>query len=149
MSQTPLAESLLNGVSAIIKNANVLIRDKGKHNELMIFHLLITEEKETGRARIQPSLISRELCITRPAVTQCVDRMVSRELIARCSDPGDRRAVYIELTEKGREYFRKITEEAMKTINSIISHMGEENAKQLADLLGLLKNAIAAESELM
>lgn len=149
MNQIPLAESLLEGVSAIARNANMLISDKVNRSEMMIFHMITVEEAETGQARIQLSKISRELCISRPAVTQCVDRMVSREMLVRCSDPIDRRAVYVELTEKGKEYFSTAKREAMDMVSSIISHMGEDNAQQLAYLLGKLKSAIETESKLM
>lgn len=149
MNQTSLAESLLNGVSGIARNANTLICDKINHSELIIFHLLMAEEEETGKAKIQLSRIVRELCISRPAVTQCVDRLVSRGMLVRCSDPADRRAVYVELTEKGKEYFNKTKKNAMNMINSVISHMGEENASQLAYLMGELKKAIEIEAKLM
>ncbi len=145
MSQIPLAESLRSGMSGIARIVNSLISEKISHSEMVIFHMLTEAERETGYARIQLGSISRELCVSRPAVTQCVNRLADRGLLVRRSNPGDRRAVYAELTDKGREYFNKVKMETEEVINRIISNMGEENAEQLSFLLGELRRAITEE----
>ncbi len=146
---TPVAESLLNGMSSIAKLAGAMIADKANSSEIMIFHMISLEEKETGQGRVQLSEISRKLCISRPAVTQCVDRLEKKDMLARCSDPNDRRAVYVKLTDKGKEYFEEIKNNAVVFINHVILNMGEENAQQLTMLLDKLKTAITEEKQLM
>ncbi len=146
---TPLAEILLSRVAGIARNANVLINENINQSEMVIFHMLTTKEQETGEKRIRLSEISRELGVSRPAVTQCVDRMVSREMLVRCSDSEDRRAVYVEITEKGREFFKAEKEKALTVIDRIIDRMGEENAKLLTELIDELRKALEEETELM
>lgn len=149
MNQTTLADALLDGISGIVRNASPLINDNANHSEMVIFHLLAEEEQQTGVAMLPLSSIVRKMCVSRPAVTQCVDRLVSRELLVRIADPNDRRAQYVGLTEKGKEYFEKTRENATVVINRIISRMGENDAAQLAYLLGRLKSAVENEAELM
>ncbi len=149
MNQASLAESMLNSVSGIARDANALLGERVNQSEMIIFHLLTSEEAENGNTKIQLSQICRELGVSRPAVTQCVDRLVSRELLVRCSDPTDRRAVYVELTDKGREYFSTVKGNATDMINRIISRMGEENALQLTQLMAEMRNALKTETKLM
>ena len=149
MNQASLAESMLNSVSGIARDANALLGERVNQSEMIIFHLLTSEEAENGNTKIQLSQICRELGVSRPAVTQCVDRLVSRELLVRCFDPTDRRAVYVELTDKGREYFSTVKGNATDMINRIISRMGEENALQLTRLMAEMRNALKTETKLM
>ncbi len=148
MKQTTLADALLDGISGIVRNASPMINDNANHSEMVIFHLLADEQQKTGVAKLPLSSIVRKLCISRPAVTQCVDRLVSRELLVRSADPNDRRAQYVELTEKGKEYFESARENATEVINRIITRMGKEDAAQLACLLGKLSEAIEKEAEI-
>lgn len=149
MEVTPVAESLLNGMSSIAKIAGAMIAEKANSSEIMIFHMISMEECESGQGRIQLSEISRKLCISRPAVTQCVDRLEKKDMLERCSDPNDRRAVFVKLTDKGKEYFENIKNNAINFINRVIENMGEENARQLAEQLERLKAAITEETQLM
>src|ERR1039457_4138489 len=47
--------------------------------------------------------------LTSGSITAAIDRMEQKKLVARCTDPSDRRARVVHLTEVGRELDRKST----------------------------------------
>ena len=62
------------------------------------------------RGESTPGNLATELRVTAPAITQLVDRLVRKELVERRAIDGDRRAVIIALSAKGKrlvDAFRK------------------------------------------
>src|SRR5262249_24805797 len=54
--------------------------------------------------------IGRKVLLTSGSITVAIDRLESRNLVRRTSDPGDRRARIVQLTEAGR----KLIEDAFR-----------------------------------
>ena len=52
--------------------------------------------------------LHRRVLLSQPALSRLVDRLVERDLVERCEDAGDRRAVRLTLTEAGREAQRTV-----------------------------------------
>ena len=52
--------------------------------------------------------LNRHVLLSQPAMSRMVDRLAGRGLVARCTDPDDRRGVRLSLTEAGRELQRRI-----------------------------------------
>ncbi|GCE28043.1 transcriptional regulator [Dictyobacter alpinus] len=84
---------------------------------------------------IKVSEISKLLHVTSPMVTQLLKRLEADGLIERKTDPSDRRAVGIRLTEKGELVTKKAAEAFFASFNGLIEYLGEEQSKQLAELL--------------
>ena len=53
--------------------------------------------------RLSPSQLAGDLLLSSGAMTARLDRLESAGLVRRRPDPGDRRAVRVELTDKGRD----------------------------------------------
>jgi DNA-binding MarR family transcriptional regulator len=70
-------------------------------------------------------LVAR-LGVTLPTVSGVVDRLVERGLIARRSNPSDRRRVFVGITPAGVD---------------LLDRFRDLNARQLRDLLGVLDDA--------
>jgi DNA-binding MarR family transcriptional regulator len=49
-----------------------------------------------------PSSLAAKMRMSRPSVSQMVDRLVRLKLVARAEDPGDRRRKTVSVTSKGR-----------------------------------------------
>ncbi len=81
------------------------------------------------------SQISKHLHVTAPTITQLLKSLEAQELIERRVDPTDRRAVGIQLTQKGERVTRKAEEAFSTTFHGLIEYLGEEQSNQLADLL--------------
>lgn len=56
------------------------------------------------------NVIGRKILLTSGSITVAIDRLESRSLVRRTSDPGDRRARIVQLTEQGR----KLIEDAFR-----------------------------------
>jgi DNA-binding MarR family transcriptional regulator len=66
--------------------------------------------------------------------SRIVDRLVQKELVSRCTNNIDRRAVDIFISERGLELLSKIDEE-FKTADLFKHNLTEEEASTLSDLL--------------
>jgi DNA-binding MarR family transcriptional regulator len=88
-----------------------------------------------GTGEIKVSEISKLLQVTSPTVTQLLKGLEKNGLIERRIDPVDRRAVGIRLTEKGEEVTRQATEAIAASLNGLIEYLGEEESRQLVEIL--------------
>jgi DNA-binding MarR family transcriptional regulator len=61
-----------------------------------------------SNGRQKMSAISDRLGLSRPLVTQHVDRLVAEGYFKRFTDPSDRRIVYIDITPKGSRYAKEV-----------------------------------------
>lgn len=52
--------------------------------------------------------LNRNLLLTQPSVSRMIDRLVSRQLVRKEPDPGDRRGTVVQLTESGFALFRRM-----------------------------------------
>ncbi|GAB6280147.1 MAG: hypothetical protein STSR0007_02000 [Thermovirga sp.] len=61
---------------------------------------------EIGRMeKTSPSLLAERLRLERSTVTRVMDNLVVQGFVLRESDPGDRRALILSLTDKGHDFF--------------------------------------------
>lgn len=70
--------------------------------------------------------------------SRIVDRLVQKELISRCTNNKDRRAVDIRISDKGLEVLATMDAE-FKTKDFLKNNLTEEEAGQLSDLLDKLR----------
>lgn len=61
-----------------------------------------------GRQAVRMSELHRNVLLSQPALSRMVDRLVARGLVARVTDPADRRGVLLSLTEDGRTMQRRV-----------------------------------------
>ena len=96
-------------------------------------HLLfaIARKKE---AAISMKELADLSSITPGAVTQFVDGLVERGLVAREGDPNDRRVVRLKLTELALSQFEKFRKEHLKSMFKIFEALNDDELKQLTEL---------------
>ena len=70
--------------------------------------------------------------------SRIVDRLVQKQLVSRCTNNKDRRAVDIRISEHGLEILSKIDTE-FKTKDLIKCNLTEEEAGKLSDLLDKMR----------
>lgn len=70
--------------------------------------------------------------------SRIVDRLVQKEMITRCTNNKDRRAVDIRISEKGLDTLAKMDAE-FKTKDVVKNNLTNEEAAQLSDLLDKLR----------
>jgi DNA-binding MarR family transcriptional regulator len=78
--------------------------------------------------------IAEYLGVTKSAITQLIDPLVSNGLILRQNDPTDRRIVRFNLTEKGKKTFKEINKLKFSGLRSALENLSDEELEQLARL---------------
>jgi DNA-binding MarR family transcriptional regulator len=78
------------------------------------------------------SELNRHVLLSQPAMSRMVDRLAGRGLIARSTDPDDRRGVRLSLTAPGRELQRRIgRQHARDVARAMTSALTNEELRQL------------------
>ncbi len=76
------------------------------------------------------------------AMTRMIDRLEEKGLLRRSRDPGDRRLVNLELTEKGSASLPRMRDISMRVLNRFLQGFTKAEARQLeAYLMRMLENA--------
>lgn len=63
--------------------------------------------------------------VKKSAITAIINRLTEKDLIKRTRDENDRRVIYLTLSEKGRELFKKTEEKIHILVESIITSFDE------------------------
>lgn len=71
-----------------------------------------------------------------PNATRLMDKLCAKELISREHCPDDRRVVYIEITKKGLNLLKEISNQLK---DDLLENLTEEEAKILSDLLDKIR----------
>jgi len=84
-----------------------------------------------------------ELLVVSPGnITGLVDGLAKDRLVHRIPDPGDRRAVLVELTDKGRRFVRWLAPIHFRLIRLLLSSLGKAQARSLTTLLDEVRNQV-------
>jgi DNA-binding MarR family transcriptional regulator len=76
------------------------------------------------------------------AMTRMIDRLEEKGLLRRSRDPGDRRLVNLELTEKGNAALPRMRDSSMRVLNRFLQGFTKVEARQLEGFLTrMLENA--------
>ncbi len=79
--------------------------------------------------------LSRRAGLEPSTMTGLLDRMERDELIIRKSDPSDRRALLIQLTEKGHELEKPVHDAVERVLGGVFSGISEEDLSRTMNLL--------------
>lgn len=111
------------------------------HSEIMVL-FAIDKNVKPGEYGIKVSHISHLLMVAPPTITQLINNLETNGFVQRNSDKADRRAVRIVLTEKGKETIKEAAQLFYASINGLVDYLGEDNSKQLIELLSKVINYI-------
>lgn len=127
-------------------NRRVFTPGKLSHSEMgVISALIMATEGDAETYNVKMSEISHRLRITRPALTQSVDKLEKAGYIERVFLQSDRRATYLKLTEQGKAVFQEEKKRMVTAIASLLQKMGEEDAKEFVRLTGKLMTIVMEE----
>ena len=84
-----------------------------------------------------------ELLVVSPGnITGLVDGLAKDRLVRRVAEPADRRAVLVELTERGRRFVRWLAPLHFRLIRSLLSGLSRAEARSLTRLLDQVRGQI-------
>ncbi len=82
--------------------------------------------------------LAQTCLLQQPTMTKLLDRMVRDGVVARRSDPRDRRVVRIQLTGRGREMLERLVPLARRHEAAVLARLPEEDAARIKSLLRAL-----------
>jgi DNA-binding MarR family transcriptional regulator len=85
--------------------------------------------------------IADHLDVTSAAASQMVDRLVQQGLLARSTDPDDRRVKRLELTPRGHRLLDDAVEARVQWVTAMTAVLSFEQQQAIVDALDLLTNA--------
>ncbi len=92
-----------------------------------------------SRGPLRPVDIASLLERSPNSMSMLVDRMVKAGLVRRTRDRKDRRAVFVSLTNKGKEAIEPAVPAGWEFINKVVSSLSDNDQRALADMLETLK----------
>ena len=106
--------------------------------DLWAFEVLAALRRQGKPYRMNPSEISRAVILSSGAMTNRLDRLEMQGLVERSPDPGDRRAIWIELTPAGLELVDKGIEIRAEEANRIVGMLGDDVRESMVEGLRML-----------
>jgi DNA-binding MarR family transcriptional regulator len=88
------------------------------------------------------SELAERMGITAPTASRAVDGLVGLGILERLPDPGDRRAVRIDVTEPGRKLVEERMARAAAALEPAVGTLSAQDRAQLAALLTRLADAL-------
>lgn len=88
--------------------------------------------------QLSPGRLVTETLVTSGTMTNRVDRLTERGLVAREADPGDRRGVLVTLTPAGRRAVDAALDELLEQERVLLSSLSPGDARTLAAALRTL-----------
>lgn len=86
--------------------------------------------------------ISQLLMVTSGNITGIIDQLVQENLVERTTDPNDRRAYVVKLTESGISAFELMTGEHREWVADMTSGLNEDEQEQMYQLLTKLRDSL-------
>jgi DNA-binding MarR family transcriptional regulator len=100
-----------------------------------LFDVLATLRRSNAAGRLSPRELNTECMLTSGAMTARLDRLENAGLVRRMPDPGDRRAIIIELLPKGRTLVDEVMESHMQNEERLLAPLSADERERLAALL--------------
>ena len=108
--------------------------------EGMSFGQMVLLRVLVHKGRATPKELAQALSVTTGNITGLVDKLEAAGLVTRTRSEEDRRVVYIELTAKARQRFRKVQRAAVDMLSEAFEGWTQPQIRQLQDLLERLSS---------
>ncbi|MEK3934352.1 MarR family transcriptional regulator [Sporosarcina sp. FSL W7-1349] len=110
---------------------NLIVQwNKSFNEELGISHILLLGHLSVhGKSR--PSDIAKVLGLTPPTVTHLSEKLVKKELAVRLTDEEDRRSVYLDITDAGKEMLERANREGHVLRKKLFEKLTLEEQQQM------------------
>lgn len=96
------------------------------------FDVLATLRRNGPPYRLTPTELMRSAMVTSGAITQRLDRLVTRGLVCRCPTESDGRSVYVTLTDSGRALIDEVLPHHVDTENRLLAGLTPSDRNALA-----------------
>lgn len=130
----------------------VIMKDFQSHMEEELAPALTTSQLAVlevleREGSLKPSDLIPFLSTTPAAVTMLLDRMERGELIRRDRDEGDRRIVWVSITEKGKSEVARGVQVRDDYLSQVLGRISAHNQQLLVFLLGKISGSASKAAE--
>lgn len=91
--------------------------------------------------------ISRGLGISYPAATKNISRLVEKGLVSRRANQTDRRNIFVEVTDQGKELTAKIKPEKLRRLGALLDKVAPDGLRSLRKGIEAFLSAAVADGE--
>jgi len=106
--------------------------------QTQIFTIATLAEK----APIRLSMLSKKLSISAPTVTGIVDRLEKLGYVKRVPDRADRRAINVDLTDKGKNIAKKLRATIKRKWKGLLMQLPKRDQENYVRILGKIQRTI-------
>jgi MarR family 2-MHQ and catechol resistance regulon transcriptional repressor len=111
-------------------------------NELTITEFGILEAL-LHKGRLLHGEVQEKILLTSGGVTYTIDRLVEKGLVERQECPGDRRAKYVALTQKGQTLIKRLFQDQAERIEEMMSVLSVREQEEAIGALRKLGRSVA------
>lgn len=104
-------------------------------------------KKIAGRGRMTVSDVAEELGVSLSAITALVDRLVKAGLMVRARDDQDRRLVWLEPTDQGREILERCIQGRRTVATKYFGQLPEEDIEKLIEIYEKVLSIMKSEEK--
>lgn len=139
---------VLSRVSRLARHLDIARRGAfaGHGLEAWEFDVLSALRRTGPPFQLTPGALLRATLVTSGTMTNRIDRLAKAGLVRREPDPRDRRGVLVTLTEQGQAVVDAALTDLLDREQALLAGLGQEQRKQLADLLRTLLAPFDADS---
>ena len=107
---------------------------------------IVTLMRVYDKVTTRVGILSKEMQVSAPTITGVIDRLMRDGYLRRTHDKKDRRAVNVELTNKGKELVEHLRSEINKRWYRILIHLSEEEREDYLRILKRIVEVLAKEN---
>jgi len=129
--------SVLSRVSRLARHLDLARREAFAAHELESgeFDVLAALRRAGKPYALTPSALISQNLVTSGTMTNRIDRLESKDLVARMPDPTDGRGVLVQLTQSGKSAVDRALEELLSREKSILATVSKTDQDKLANVL--------------
>lgn len=133
MADQDMVHEYLDLMAQVVGNVPFNKVQEYSRGEMMSLRFL--EVKEGRGEPVTPGDISQALGLTTARIANVLNSLEKKGLVARVHDVEDRRRVFVTLTEDGRAFVHRKSEEIGSAARGFLESLGEKDARELLRLL--------------
>ncbi len=103
-------------------------------------YALLSQLAETGEVAMTE--ISCKLCVSKPAVTNLVDRLEQKKFLKRAPHPKDRRIYLLQIQPKGKQVVRAIQAQILTFLLKTLDQLNPTERKSVVRFYALISKTI-------
>ncbi|UPK76253.1 MarR family transcriptional regulator [Nocardioidaceae bacterium SCSIO 66511] len=135
---------VIGRLTRLARLVDVQLRDTFRTHGLdgASFDVLATLRRSNPEHRLTPAALMRSSMITSGAVTQRLDRLEEKGLVARTPHESDGRGVYVTLTDDGRRLVDETLPDHLATEEALLAGISGDEREALARTLRTLLESL-------